>query len=163
MCRYMDDIVCFNCKEFMDFSSYIYRNVLKLKRTNINSILQADFLDCTYNLITSHITVYDKTRDFNFDVLKYMKSSSVMPNQIKLGILYSQLTRVFRISTSLLNFELELHNIFEIFIQNDFAISQLEPIFTKFVINNYRQFRNFNIYSREKATKFILKIIKIYK
>ena len=56
MCRYMDDLICFNCNNFMSLSSDIYLDVLQLKQTNTNHKI-ADFLDCTYNLITAQITV----------------------------------------------------------------------------------------------------------
>ena len=92
-----------------------------------------------------------------------MKNSSIIPNQIKTGTFYSQILRIFRICTSLIIFENELHNIIEAFIQNEFQFCQLEGSLSKFVVNNFTHFKKFGILTKKSTLAWLLKIIKKYK
>ena len=72
LCRYIDDLLVLNYPDFNNFARAVYPNELDLKKTNTydNTV---NFLDICINITGNglKITLYDKTDDFNFRVIKY--------------------------------------------------------------------------------------------
>ena len=100
MVRYIDDILVVNYNDFADVARRIYPPELILKRADTPTDDKVAFLDLQIRRTASiEIDLYDKTRDFNFTVVKFSHiSSNVPPNSIY-QIFYSQLVRISQIIT----------------------------------------------------------------
>ena len=99
--RYIDDILAVNCPEFSDFAKKIYPTDLILKRADDPSKPKVPFLDLHISRTnSSDIDLYDKTKDFNFSVVKFSHYSANVPRQTIYQIFYSQLIRITRIITT---------------------------------------------------------------
>ena len=70
--RYIDDILSINCDNFLVHAKLIYPSCLPLENT-AKSKYESCFLDIMVCLCTGkhRIAVYNKTDDFNFDVVRY--------------------------------------------------------------------------------------------
>jgi hypothetical protein len=98
--RYIDDILVINYDDFADVAKRIYPLELVLKRADTPTDDKVAFLDLHIRRTARiDIDLYDKTRDFDFTVVKFSHiSSNVPPNSIY-QIFYSQLVRISRIIT----------------------------------------------------------------
>jgi hypothetical protein len=98
--RYIDDILVANCPNFTTFTQDIYPRELILKRADNPNENMVPFLDLHINRDTVEIIdLYDKTRDFNFDVVKFTHISANVPPNTVYQIYNSQLVRISRIIT----------------------------------------------------------------
>ncbi len=76
---------------------------MPLERTNIDPAI-CNYLDLHIKLREKRISVYDKTQDFPFNVIKYVSPLSNLHSNVIYGILYSQLIRTARICNHLDDF-----------------------------------------------------------
>ena len=91
--RYIDDLLSINNTMINDISQ-IYPKELTLERTNKNDY-QTDFLDLNIKINDKnfYISIYDKTDDFNFTVVKYPHLSGNIHFKRSHGLISSLLLR----------------------------------------------------------------------
>ena len=83
----------------------IYPTDLVLTKENVGTS-SATVLDLDINIVdnTFDISVYDKTNNFNFDVVKFPSLQSNIPDNVLYNVYYSQLIRYLNISSNSTNF-----------------------------------------------------------
>ena len=97
--RYIDDILVANFGAFHNIAKEIYPTELILKRADDPVDNRVAFLDLHIARQTPLcIDLYDKTRDFNFRVVKFAHMSSNVPRNSTYQIFFSQLVRIARIT-----------------------------------------------------------------
>ena len=93
--RYIDDLIVFNKKKFLDDLKEIYSSQLTVEKANKSDHL-ADYLDLTF-IIDSEgkilTRLYDKHDDFDFHIVNFPFLSSNIPSGPFYGAYISQLTR----------------------------------------------------------------------
>ncbi len=157
--RYIDDILVANCNNFMQIASTIYPPDLPLKRTN-ELHEKVDFLDLSISIkdgspVTS---VYDKTDDFPFRVVKYGFADSNVHSRVGLCTFYSQLVRFARLSDESSDFEGRVLDMFLEFIKHNYQRESLICKFFQFV-NKYRALLyKFDLCSKADVCTFVQKV-----
>ena len=125
-CRYIDDLLCVNCSNFSDIAKQIYPDSLPLTTSSsTSSDSKCDFLDLTLSLSPFSISVYNKTDDFNFDVLRYVHNDSNVASSLGYNVFIAQIIRFSRICTDFSDFKNKSQDLFSIFLTHGFAKSQL--------------------------------------
>jgi hypothetical protein len=96
--RYIDDILAINCPNFEHIAKEIYPPELILKRADDPNKTMVPFLDLHINRQSiENIDLYDKTKDFSFQVVKFTDTSANIPPNTIYDIFHSQLVRISRI------------------------------------------------------------------
>ena len=100
--RYMDDLIVFNNKKFLDYLKEIYPSQLR-KLTNLLAVEKAnksdhlaDYLDLTFIIDSGgklSTRLYDKRDDLDFHVVNFPYLSSNIPSGPSYGVYISQLIR----------------------------------------------------------------------
>jgi hypothetical protein len=97
--RYVDDlfIIGKEVSKYIKLLKDIYHNELNLERTNSNAN-DCNFLDLNIKLIDNKIKskIYNKTDDYNFEVMKYPHFNSNIPHCIIGNVIYGELLRFTR-------------------------------------------------------------------
>ena len=89
--RYIDDLIVFNNKNFLDYPKEIYPFQLNAK-SQIKSDHLEDYLDLTF-VIDSGGKLYDKCDGFDFHIVNFSFLSSNIPSDPSYGVSISQLRR----------------------------------------------------------------------
>jgi hypothetical protein len=101
--RLIDDILAVNCPFSARFLTDVYPKELVLERTNIGSDTKADFLGMhiQHEAGTSRLSIdiFDKRKEFNFQVCNYPHLDSVIPKSQAYGVFTGQLHRFNNICT----------------------------------------------------------------
>ena len=93
--RYMDDLIVFNNKKFLDYLKEIYPSQLTVEKDNKSDHL-ADYLDLTFIIDSGgklSTRLYDKRDDFDFHIVNFPYLSSNIPFGPSYGVYISQLIR----------------------------------------------------------------------
>ena len=96
--RYLDNLILFNDKKFLDYLKERYSSQLTVEKANKSNHL-ADYLDVTFiidsggNLSTRS---YDKRDDFDFHIVNFPFLSCNIPSGPSYGVYISQLIRYER-------------------------------------------------------------------
>ena len=96
--RYIDDLIVFNNKTFLDYLKEIYPSQLTVEKANKLDHL-ADYLDLTFIIDSGgklSTRLYDKRDDFDFHVVNFPFLSSNIPFGPSYGVYISQLIRYAR-------------------------------------------------------------------
>lgn len=153
--RYIDDILAANCQRFMQIAPLIYHSVLVLKRTNA-TLKAAPFLDLSIDVSNGlNISVYNKTDDFSFKVVKYGFADSNVHINVGLGTFYSQLVRFARISNKGQDFERRVLEIFMEFVDHGFSRDSLISKFFHFVQRARSLLFKFGLTNRVDILRFV--------
>ena len=97
--RYIDDLLhcSSNAADFVNITSAMYHSSLTLEQTN-NTDKKSAFLDldieCTRDGVTT--SLYNKTDDYSFSVVRYPHFSSCIPRRIGLNTLHGEFLRIYR-------------------------------------------------------------------
>ena len=81
--RYIDDLIVFNNKKFLDYLKEIYPSQLTVEKANKLDHL-ADYLDLTFIIDSGgklSTRLYDKRDDFDFHIVNFPYLSSNIPSQ----------------------------------------------------------------------------------
>ena len=95
-----------NCSNFLEISSKIYPPELKLESSNGNGNYD-HFLDLDINVApnnTLFLKIYNKTDDFNFEIVNFPFPKSNIHSNITYSSYFSQLFRYARICTNYIDF-----------------------------------------------------------
>ena len=113
--RYIDDVTPINDGgNFWKHIDKIYPADLVLTKENIgNQSATVLDLDIQIHENNFHISIYDKTNNFNFKVVKYPSLRSNVPDQILYNVFYSQMIRFLNICTDKSKFLCNLKILFE--------------------------------------------------
>ena len=93
--RYIDDLIVFNNKTFLDYLKEIYPSQLTVEKANKSDHL-ADYLDLTFIIDSGgklSTRLYDKRNDFNFHIVHFPFLSSNIPSGPSYGVYISQFIR----------------------------------------------------------------------
>ena len=96
--RYIDDLIVFNNKKFLDYLKEIYPSQLTVEKANKSDHL-ADYLDLTFVIDSGgklSTRLYDKRDDFDFHIVNFPFFSSNIPSGPSYGVYISQLIRYAR-------------------------------------------------------------------
>ena len=96
--RYIDDLIVFNNKKFLDYLKEIYLSQLTVEKANKSDHL-ADYLDLTFIIDSGgklSTRLYDKRDDFDFHIVNFPFLSSNIPSGPSYGVYISQLIRYAR-------------------------------------------------------------------
>ena len=96
--RYIDDLIVFNNKKFLDYLKEIYPSQLTVEKANKSDHL-ADYLDLTFIIDSGgklSTRLYDKRDDFDFHIVNFPYLSSNIPSAPSYGVYISQLIRYAR-------------------------------------------------------------------
>ena len=96
--RYIDDLIVFNNKKFLDYLKEIYPSQLTVEKANGSDHL-ADYLDLTFIIDSGgklSTRLYDKHDDFDFHIVNFPYLSSNIPSDPSYGVYISQLIRYAR-------------------------------------------------------------------
>ena len=94
--RYIDDLIVFNNKKFLDYLKEIYPSQLTVEKANKSDHL-ADYLDLTFIIDSGgklSTRLYDKRDDFDFHIVNFPFLSSNIPSGPSYGVYISQLIRL---------------------------------------------------------------------
>ena len=93
--RYIDDLIVFNNKKFLDYLKEIYLSQLTVEKANKPDHLE-DYLDLTFIIDSGgklSTRLYDKRDDFDFHTVNFPYLSSNIPSGPSYGVYISQLIR----------------------------------------------------------------------
>ena len=96
--RYIDDLIVFNNKKFLDYLKEIYPSQLTVEKANKSDHL-ADYLDLTFLIDSGGMLstrLYEKRDDFDFHIVNFLFLSSNIPSGPSYGVCISQLIRYAR-------------------------------------------------------------------
>ena len=96
--RYIDDLIVFNNRKFLDYLKEIYPSPLPAEKANKSDHL-ADYLDLTFIIDSGgklSTRLYDKHDDFDFHIVNFSFLSSNIPSGPSYGVYISQLFRYAR-------------------------------------------------------------------
>ena len=96
--RYIDDLIVFNNKKFLDYLKEIYPSQLTVEKANKSDHL-ADYLDLTFIIDSGgklSTRLYDKRDDFDFHIVNFPYLSSNIPSGPSYAVYISQLIRYAR-------------------------------------------------------------------
>ena len=145
--RYIDDLVSVNNRDIIFDINPIYPGELQITNTNNNDFNKASFLDIDIELNNNRFLtkVYDKRREFEFDILGLPAFSSNVPNNMAYGVICSQFSRFARICMRKEDF---LHNcqlVIDKINVNGFPAWLLRKFVRKFQYNKSRTIAKFNL------------------
>ena len=84
--RYIDDLIVFNNKKFLDYLKELYPSQLTVKKAN-KSDYPADYLDLTFIIDSGgklSTRLYDKHDDFDFHIVNFPFLSNSIPYNLAL-------------------------------------------------------------------------------
>ena len=93
--RYIDDLIVFNNKKFLDYLKEIYSSELTVEKANKSDHL-ADYLGLTFIIDSGgklSTRLYDKRDDFDFHIVNFPFLSSNIPSGSSYGVYISQLNK----------------------------------------------------------------------
>ena len=96
--RYIDDLIVFDNKKFLDNLKETHPSQLTVEKANKSDRL-ANYLDLTFIIDSGgkiSTRVYDKVDDFDFHLVKFPFLSSNIPSGNSYGVYISQLRRYAR-------------------------------------------------------------------
>ena len=132
--RYIDDLIVFNNKKFLDYLKEIYPSQLTVEKANKSDHL-ADYLDLTFIIDSGgklSTRLYDKRDDFNFHIVNFPYLSSKIPSGPSYGVYISQLIRYARCCSHNDDFRYRHKCLVDRLLSQGYIALRLEKSFKKF-------------------------------
>ena len=145
--RYIDDLIVFNNKRFLDYLKEIYPSQLTVEKANKSDHL-ADYLDLTFIIDSGgklSTRPYDKRDDFDFHIVNFPFLSSNIPSGPSYGVYISQLIRYARCCSHYDDFRYRHKCLVDRLLSQGYKALRLEKSFKKFygryqdLIEKYRR------------------------
>ena len=145
--RYIDDLIVFNNKKFLDYLKEIYPSQLTVEKANKSDHL-ADYLDLTFIIDSGgklSTRLYDKRDDFDFHIVNFPFLSSNIPSGPSYGVYISQLIRYARCCSHYDDFRYRHKCLVDRLLSQGYKALRLEKSFKKFygryqdLIEKYRR------------------------
>jgi hypothetical protein len=105
--RYLDDVLVINCADIMDISNNIYSLKLILE-PSFGTGQYEHFLDLNINISDNNklvFKIYNKTENFNFEVINFTFLESNIHSNTTYSAFYSQLFRYARVRSNYTHFK----------------------------------------------------------
>ena len=155
-CRYVDDLITINYLKFQDIITDIYPLSLEMERSGNNN-KDVNYLDLHIQISINgpSISVYNKTDDFNFNVISLTFPHSNIPMEVGYNVFFSQILRYGNISSNLENFLFPLRKTFRILLNRGYKYEKLVGCINKCFKKYDNVFRKYNI---QDKTNIILNI-----
>ena len=132
--RYIDDLIVFNSKTFLDYLKEIYPSQLTVETANKSDHL-ADYLDLTFIIDSGgklSTRLYDKRDDFDFHIVNCPYFSSNIPSGPSYGVYISQLIRYTRCCSHYDDFRYRHKYLVDRLLSQGYIALRLEKSFKKF-------------------------------
>ena len=132
--RYIDDLIVFNNKKFLDYLKEIDPSQLTAEKANKSDHL-ADYLDLTFIIDSGgklSTRLYDKRDDFDFHTVNFPYLSSNMPSGPSYGVYISQLIRYARCCSHYDDFRYRHKCLVDRLLSQGYIALRLEKSFKKF-------------------------------
>ena len=132
--RYIDDLIVFNNKKFLDYLKEIYPSELTVEKANKSDHL-ADYLDLTFIIDSGgelSTRLYDKCNDFDFHIVNFPFLSSNIPSGPSYGVYISQLIRYARCCSHYEDFRYHHKCLVDRLLSQGYRALSLEKSFKKF-------------------------------
>ena len=149
--RYVDDLITFNYLHFHNLINVIYPPSLQMERSGSDNKI-VNYLDLNVSIKPDGISVsvYNKTDDFNFNVVSLTFPHSNIPIEVGYNVFYGQILRYGNICTDLDTFTFHLNKIFQIMVSRNYdreyliksirrCLRKYNSIFCKFGIQDDTQ------------------------
>ena len=145
--RYIDDLIVFNNKKFLDYLKEIYPSRLTVERANKSDHL-ADYLDLTFIIDGGgklSTRLYDRRDDFDFHIVNFPFLSSNIPSGPSYGVCISQLIGYARCCSHYDDFRYRHKCLVDRLLSQGYKALRLEKSFKKFygryqdLIEKYRR------------------------
>jgi hypothetical protein len=145
--RYVDDLARID----KALPAGIYPPELKLTAEVPNLQGEINYLDLCYSIPNNSVKLYNKTDNFNFNVISSMNyTSAISDNTIK-GIIISQLMRFARISTNFDDYMVCVNNLYRNYLNNGHQEHKLKSTITDYCKHYTPTLHQYNIYCIKKA------------
>ena len=131
--RYIDDLIVFNNKKFLDYLKEMYPSQLTVEKANKSDHL-ADYLDLTFIIDSGgklSTRLYDKRDDFDFHIVNFPFLSSNIPSGPSYGVYISQLIRYARCCSHYDDFRYRHKCLVDRLLSQGYKASRLEKSFKK--------------------------------
>ena len=149
--RYIDDLCVPNgIDNFLEIAKDIYPTCLVLEKTNISD-KRATFLDLDIRVIDNKfdIKLYDKRKDFSFNVLSMPNLMSNVPERQTYSVFYSQIFRLCNANSNIDNFISDVKELINKLVGQNFDKNVLMRYLKKFIYNKhpctYKYWRNITV------------------
>ena len=144
--RFIDDLLAFNNRDILFDINSIYPRVLKITNTNLEPHKEGSFLDMDIKIVNGCFVskIYDKRRDFNFDILGLPSFTSNIPTKMTYGVLCSQFCRFASVCHLKEDFIFNCQLFINKLQQNGFPSHILERYINKFEFNKRLTLLKFN-------------------
>ena len=132
--RYIDDLIVFNNKKFLDYLKEIYPSQLTVEKVNKSDHL-ANYLDITFMTESGSkrsTRLYDKRDDFDFHIVNFPFLSRSIPSGPSYGVYISQFTRYARCCSHCDDFRYHQKCLVDRLLSQGYIALQLEKSFKKF-------------------------------
>ena len=132
--RYIDDLIVFNNKKFLDYLKEIYPSQLTVEKANKSDHL-ADYLDLTFIIDSGgklSTRLYDKRDDFDFHIVNFPYLSSNIPSGPSYSVYISQLIRYARCCSHYDDFRYRHKCLVDRLLSQGYIALRLEKSFKKF-------------------------------
>ena len=132
--RYIDDLIVFNNKKFLDYLKEIYPSQPTVEKANKSDHL-AHYLDLTFVIDSGgklSTRLYDKRDDFDFHIVNFPYLSSNMPSGPSYGVYISQLIRYARCCSHYDDFRYRHKCLVDRLLSQGYIALRLEKSFKKF-------------------------------
>lgn len=158
--RYIDDILVANCEDFANIATQIYPAALILNRADEPTDSKVAFLDLHIRRTGKlRIDLYDKTRDFNFSVVKFADITSNVPRNSTYQIFYGQLVRIARIITNETDWEIRVKELVKACLSVGANKEKLTKKFSQFGYNHQNLLWKYDIYTDSERKAHVLNVI----
>ena len=162
--RYIDDLIVFNSKKFLDYLKEIYPSQLTVEKANKSDHL-ADYLDLTFTIDSGgklSTRLYDKRDDFDFDIVNFPYLSSNIPSGLSYGLYISQLIRYARFCSYYDDFRYRNKCLVDRLLSQGYMALRLEKSFKKFLRQISGSHWEIPEISQRNGEWFIFRIIFIW-
>jgi hypothetical protein len=158
-CRYVDDFCTFTELDITQYIGDIYPAELKLNKTSHAN--HSTFLDTSIHLVNNRLqlSVYNKTDDFPFTVIKYGHPDSNVHSSSGYNTFYGELMRFARISNNTDSFIDRCRLLVNDFVTLGYEMDKLYIAFFKFINRNKTLSIKHGITNENEAITFLQTIL----
>jgi hypothetical protein len=170
--RYIDDLFSTNNSQFKEIASEIYPLEIPLNFTELSdesvqfldlevklpnrNIMTQDYDLRGNNLNFKCISIYDKTRDFNFQVRKFIHNESNVHDNLFTNVFTSQIIRYARNCNNRDSFKFNLKNLINGMRINLIRQDILYDAFFRLYESNFQIFRKFDVTTKFAAVYLLV-------
>ena len=155
--RYLDDVLVFNCERFTEAVKNIYGDKLQVEKTNQTND-KCQYLDLEIQLKPElRIKIYDKTRDFNFHVIKFPDGSSCIHSSLIYNCFQSQIYRFSLICNHLNDFIYNIKLLYDELKYKNTDLNKLYLTILRFCTQNRPLIAKYDIFTKSDILTLIIK------